>query len=190
MRRSIPCLLLLTTNPPPSPMTTDSPPIISRISYEHICRSSIRSSHRRCWETDVGDGNAAARSTVLLCSLFSAFCFCWETAAERESNSSGVCLAITDLQSNECTHLWTPEWSKQRASERESQLLYKLLSLRCTNPPLRLYIFGLYCVARDIQQQRKSFTQQAIIFMNYWRHPFLKSQPRGHRKRPWDFFDT
>ena len=75
MRRSIPPLLRLSAKASPCPTTTDSCSMVSRVSYEHGRRSSLRAS-------DLRPGGMAVLGIVAdvwSASGFSMFYFWWAT---------------------------------------------------------------------------------------------------------------
>lgn len=91
MKRSIPSVLRLTAMASPCSMTTESSLMPSSISYEHIHRYSIRSSHLR-------PGGRAPTGSLLEVwsnSLFPTCCSRNETAVQWENIASRVCVAMT-----------------------------------------------------------------------------------------------
>src|SRR6185369_2524793 len=90
MKRSIPSVLRLTAMASPCSMTTESSLTTSSISYEHIHRYSIRSSHLRLGRI----APTGSLPEVWSNSLFPTCCSRNETAVQWESIASRVCVAM------------------------------------------------------------------------------------------------
>ena len=91
MKRSIPSVLRLTATAFPCSMTTESSLMTSSISYEHIHRYSIRSSHLRLG----GIAPTGILPEVWSDSLFPTCSSCNVTAVQWESIAWRVCVDMT-----------------------------------------------------------------------------------------------
>jgi hypothetical protein len=205
MKRSIPSVLRLTAMASPWAMMTESSLMTSSISYEHIHRYSIRSSHLRL------GGIAPIDSLPEVCSnsLFPPCCSRNETAVQWESIASRVCVAMTKPPATlremlSLGSFYGMDGSKHRTSQEGKltpliegvpgycapiylggkYLRRKTSSLFKISICMHLILQGYFSSSPWHTLQRYSFTRLVITTMNDWRHHRVLCVVRAITLRP------